>query len=85
VDEALDARLELDEGAVVGDRHDLAVDLLARRVRLFGVVPRILLRLLEAEGNALGLGVVLEDLDGDLVADLEDLVRVVHAAPATCP
>ena len=40
VDEAFDARLQLDERAVVGDRHDLAADLLARRVRLFGVVPR---------------------------------------------
>jgi hypothetical protein len=81
VDEALDARLQLHEGAVVGDRHDLAADLLARGVRLFGVVPRIFLGLLEAQGDALGLGVVLEDLDGDLVADLEDLVRVVDAAP----
>ena len=82
VDEALDARLELDERAVVGDRHDLAADLLARRVRLLGVVPRIFLGLLEAERDALGLGVVLEDLDGDLVADLEHLARVVDAAPA---
>jgi hypothetical protein len=81
VDEALDARLQLHEGAVVGDRHDLAADLLARGVRLFGVVPRIFLGLLEAEGDALRLGVVLEDLDGHLVADLEDLVGVVDAAP----
>ena len=75
VDEAFDARLQLDERAVVGDRHDLAVDLLARRVRLFGVAPRVFLGLLEAEADALGLGVVLEDLDGDLVADLEELRR----------
>ena len=42
----------------------------------------IFLGLLEAEGDALGLGVVLEDLDGHLVADLEDLARVIDAAPA---
>ena len=66
-------------------RHDLAADRLPERVRLFGVVPRIFLGLLEAEGDALGLGVVLEDLDGDLVADLEHLARVIDAAPATCP
>src|SRR5690606_16485254 len=36
----------------------------------------------EAEGDALGLGVVLEDLDRDLVADVEDLGRMVHPAPA---
>ena len=41
VDEALDAGFELDERAVVGDRHDLALDLLAGRERLLGVVPRI--------------------------------------------
>ena len=61
VNETLDARLELDEGAVVGDRLNFAAHLLARRERLFGVAPRVFLRLLEAEGNALGLGVVLED------------------------
>jgi hypothetical protein len=77
VHEALDARLQLDERAVVGDRDDLALDLLARRVGLLGAVPGIFHGLLEAQGDALGLGVVLEHLDGDLVADLEDLVGVV--------
>jgi hypothetical protein len=38
--------------------------------------------LLEAEADALGLGVELEDLDLDLVADLEQLGRVVDPAPA---
>ena len=61
--------------------HDLAAHALAERVRLLGVVPRIFLGLLQAEADALGLGVVLEDLDGDLVADLEHLARVVDAAP----
>src|SRR5580704_5493232 len=82
VDEALDARLELDERAVVGDRLHLAVHLLAGGERLFGVAPRVFLRLLEAERHALGLGVVLEDADGDLVAHLEELRRVVHPPPA---
>src|SRR5262249_50444883 len=36
----------------------------------------------EAERDALGLGVVLEDLDGDLVVDLEHLGRVLDATPA---
>ena len=44
--------------------------------------PRVLGDLLEAERDALGLGVELEDLDLDLVADLEHLGRVVDAAPA---
>ena len=81
MDEAFDPLLELDEGAVVGDRHDLAADLLASGVGLFRVVPRVFLRLLETQGNSLRLRVVLEDLDLDLVADLEDLGRVVDPAP----
>src|SRR4029079_8492644 len=62
-------------------RHDLAVDLLARRERLFGVAPGIFLGLLQAEADALGLGVVLEDLDGHLVSHLEELFGVVDASP----
>src|SRR5439155_12187053 len=82
VNEAFDARLELHERTVIGDAHDLALEALARRIRLFGVAPRVLLRLLQAERNALGLGVVLEDAHGDLIADLEELVRVRDATPA---
>ena len=46
------------------------------------MAPRVFLRLLQAERHALGLGVVLEDADGDLVAHLEELRRVVDPAPA---
>ena len=81
VDQTLDAGLELHEGAVVGEAHDLALDALADDVDLFGVVPGVFLGLLQAQADALGLGVVLEHLDGDLVADLEHLARVVDAAP----
>ena len=38
--------------------------------------------LLEAERDALGVGVELEHLDAHVVADLEQLGRVVDAAPA---
>ena len=38
--------------------------------------------LLEAERDALGLGVELEHLDANVVADLEQLGRVVDPAPA---
>src|SRR5690606_5795325 len=37
--------------------------------------------LLEAEADALGVAVELQDLDADLVADLEQLARVIDAAP----
>jgi len=82
VDQAFDALLHLHERAVVGDRHDLARDAGADRVARHRVLPRVFLGLLQAERDALGLGVVAEHLHGDLVADLEDLRRVVHAAPA---
>ncbi len=82
VNEPLDAGLDLDECAVIGDRHDLAADALAWRVGLRGVVPRVCHRLLEAEGDALRLSVVLEHHDFDLVTDVEDLARMIHAAPA---
>src|SRR5690606_29525211 len=81
VHEALDARLELEERAVVGERHDLALDALADRVLVRRVDPRIRLDLLEAQRHALGLGVELQHLDLELVADLEHLARVVDAAP----
>src|SRR4029079_3976358 len=81
VDQSLDARLELDERAVVGQADDLAVH--ARRDRVAGddVAPRVGRELLVAERDALGGGVVLEHHHVDLVVDLEDLRRVLDGAP----
>src|SRR6185436_17047164 len=70
VDQALDALFELDERAVVLERDDRA-----RHVLLGGAAPRILGDLLEAEADALGVGVELEHLHADVVADLEQLAR----------
>jgi hypothetical protein len=81
VHEALDARLELDERAVVGERDDLALHTRADRVLVLGIDPRILLDLLEAQLTRARCRVELEHLDLDLVADLEQLARVVDAAP----
>ncbi len=81
VDQALDALLELDEGAVVDQRHDLAVDARADRVLLVDQDPGILALLLVAERDALGLAVELEHHHLGLVADREVLGGVVDAAP----
>src|SRR5512138_42131 len=81
VDEPLDALLQLDERAVVREADDLALHARADRVLLVGAVPRILLDLLEAEADALGGRVELEDDDPDLLAHLEHLARVADAAP----
>jgi len=81
VHEALDARLELDEGAVVRDGHDLAGDPRAHRVLGGYVLPGVALQLLEAKRNALALPVDVEHLDLELHADLHHFARVRDAAP----
>ena len=81
VDEAFDARLQLDERAVVGDVGDRAGDLLADRELGADVVPRIALELLHAERDAVGFLVDADDLHLDRLADVEDFGRMVDAAP----
>src|SRR5688572_24277886 len=81
VDEPLDARFELDEGAVVGEADHLTAHARADRVAVLHRGPRILHELLVAERDALGGGVVLEDDDVHFVVDLEELRRVADAAP----
>src|SRR5690606_7053783 len=81
VDEALDARLQLDERTVVGDVRDRARDLLADRELGADVLPRIALELLHAERDAVGFLVDADDLHLDRLADVENLGRMVDAAP----
>ena len=81
VDEALDARLQLDERAVVGDVGDAALEARADRILGLDALPRIVLQLLHAERDAVGLVVDLDDLDLHLLADVEHLGRVVDAPP----
>ena len=81
MDQALDARLQLHEGAVVGDVGDAAGVLGARRILRGHTLPRIGLELLHAEADALGVGVEADHLHLDLLADLQRLARVVDAAP----
>ena len=84
VDQALDARLELDERAVVGQADDLAAHARADRIAILHGRPRILHELLVAERDALGRRVVLEDDDVDFVVDLEQLRRDGRRGPTTC-
>ena len=80
VDQALDAVFQLDEGAVVGDRDHLAAHDGSDRVLVVGLLPRIGPDLLVAEADPLGLGVELQHLDLDGLADLEHLRGVLDAA-----
>ena len=81
MDQPLDAGLQLDEGAVVGDVADPAGELHAHRVLVLHPVPRVGFELLHAERDALGLGVVPDDLHLDGLPDAERIARVVDPAP----
>jgi hypothetical protein len=82
VDQAFDARLQLDERAVVGDVGDAAGELRANRILRLGAFPRIALKLLHAERDALGVAVDADDLHLHHLADVDHLVRVVDALVA---
>src|SRR3546814_20012806 len=62
VDQAFDARFQLDEGAVIGDVGDGAGEL--RADRLFGrhAFPRIAFELLHAQADSLRVAVAAADL-----------------------
>ena len=81
VDQALDARLQLHEGAVVGDVGDGALEAGADRILGLDAGPRIGLQLLHAEADALRLRVDADDLHLHGVADVDDLARMIDAAP----
>src|SRR5579884_4089641 len=81
VDEALDPRLQLDEGAVVGDVGDPALELGAGRVFQLDALPRVGFELLHAERDALRLGVEADHLDLDVLADMQRFGRMVDAPP----
>ena len=81
MDQAFDARLQLHEGAVVGDVGDAARELGARRILRRDALPGIGLQLLHAEADALGFLVEADDLHLDGLADLQRLGRMVDAAP----
>src|SRR5699024_2719568 len=81
VDQALDALVDTHEGAERHELGDLARDDLTDRVGPGEVPPRILLRGLERQRDALAVQVDVEDLDGDLLAHLDDLGRVIDVLP----
>ena len=81
MDQPLDARSDLQECAIVGHHHYLALHMVAHlEVRVEGI-PRVRRKLLQAEGNALLLVVEVEDHDIELLIDVHHLVRVRYASP----
>src|SRR5665213_3576732 len=81
VDQALDARFQFDERAVVGDVGDAALELCADRELGLDALPRIVEQLLHAQRNSVGLVVDLDDLDLHLLTNIEHFGRVIDAPP----
>ena len=81
VHEALDALQDLNEGTKRDDLGRPAVHDVALLVALEDALPRIGLRLLEAQRDPLTIAVDVEHLDLDLLTDLEQLGGMVDVAP----
>ncbi len=81
MDQALDARLQFDERAVVGDVGDAARELGADRILGLDALPRIGLELLHAEADAMGFLIDPDDLHLDRLADGQHLARMIDAPP----
>src|SRR5207245_2587139 len=81
VHEPLDAVGDAHERAERDELGDLTLDDLTRLVQPRELAPRIFLRLLERQRDALALEVDVEDLDLDLLPDLNDLARMLDVPP----
>ncbi len=81
VHEALDAVCDANERTERNELGDLARCDLADRVGAGEDLPRVFLRRLERQGDALALQVDLEDLDSDFLSDLDDLGGVLDVLP----
>jgi hypothetical protein len=81
VDQTFHPGLELHERAVVGDVGHRSLEAGADRIFGLDAGPRVGLQLLHAEADALRLRVDAHDLYLDGIADVDDLARMIDAAP----
>jgi hypothetical protein len=81
VHQTFDARFDFHEGTVVGDVGDLAEQTGAVRVAARHAHPGIVAQLLQAQRDAVLLGVELQHLGGQFLTDLHHLGRVADTAP----
>ena len=81
VHQALDALVDADERAERHQLGDLAGHDLPDLVGAGELLPRVFLGRLERQRDALAVHVDVEHLDGDLLADLDDLGGVVDVLP----
>ena len=81
VDQALNARSDFNERAVVGHDDNFTLNLVADFQFRVESVPWMRLELLQAEGDALLLVVEVEDNNIEFLVELYNLVRVVDTSP----
>ena len=81
VNQAFNAFFQLGEAAVVGQVGDLGGNASAFRITTGDSNPRIFAQLLQTQRNAVALAVELQDLDVDLVANVDDLGRMLDTLP----
>ena len=72
MDQTFDSFLQLDKGTVIRDGNDFPFDSLAFTQLLFDLIPWVLLQLLETQGNALALFVVVQDDDVELLVQSDE-------------
>ena len=80
MEQSVHAREQLDESAEVCHTGDTAGDDRADTELVLSLDPGILLRELAGEGNLLAADVL--DEDSDFITDMENLLGILHAAPA---
>src|SRR5437763_11135111 len=81
MNQALDALLQFNERAVVGHANDASANVSADRIAMLGIEPRIGRELLESQGNALLVLVVLQNFHLDLIADVDEILGMSETSP----
>ena len=81
VNQAFDSLLEFHERTVVSDADDASAYVRALGITMLGIEPRIGRELLESQRNALLVFVVLENLNLNLIADVDQIFGVSEASP----
>src|SRR5215216_185226 len=81
VNQPFNAAFELHERAIISHARDTPVHARADREALFDAGPRIGKELLVTEGDALALAIEFKNLDLNVVANAEQLVRILQTSP----
>ena len=79
MNQAVEARLEFDESAEIGDARHRAFDSVAGVIFVGGRGPGVGLQLLQTERNSFFGGIDFENLDVELLADREHIGRLIDA------